>query len=278
MAEPVFLIQHWKKQQNTFTANLILLKSKSENNAIHDWRVSVKKLRSYLKLFFLILERKFDKDWLSKSEKLFRITGKLRDISMSQFLLDEAEKKNNVKYSSFKSYLNYSFTVTQKRTDLTIHSFDDNELLKAYEYILLELSNINDEKLQERTVDIIFKQIKKISELLKNFSQKNAHELRKLMKDLLYWATISPFPVPNITDRLNNLGNITDKFGNWQDMNVFLTKIKYFRSDLLPKKTEEYLLYKTLEKRLKKKNKVHLQKAEKAAKDFFTESIQKKPE
>ena len=269
MAEPFFLIQHWKKQQKIFTANLLLLKSKSDMDPIHNWRVSVKKLRSYLKLFFLIQDRKYDKEWLANSEKLFRIIGKQRDISMSQSLLAELAKKDNASRISFNAYFDYAFLEAQKRTNQALHDFNDEELQKVYEHISIGLSKKSIEKIKTQAEDIIRKQIGKISELLKNTSQKNAHKLRKLMKDLLYWTSICPSPTPINAGGLKILGKITDKFGNWQDMNVFITKIKHFRSDQLAKKTDEYFIYKLLEKQLKKKNQEHLQKAEKTAKDFF---------
>lgn len=276
MAETFFLIQHWKKQQKIFLANLVLLKHKPDTDPVHDWRVAVKKFRSYLKLFFFIQERKSDKEWMATTEKLFRILGKQRDISMSQSLLAEIEKKNKVIYPSLRSYFDYIFSESEKRTNHALPSYDAGELQKTCKQIIVDCSAISNEEIQKRTTDVIARQIEKIMSLFKDVCRKNAHLLRKLMKDLLYWVSICPFPTPIDAGSYRKLNKITDELGAWQDMEVFLLNIQHFRNDQLPKGTVEYAAYKELEKQLKTERRELLQKAEKAAKDFFSTVDSKK--
>jgi CHAD domain-containing protein len=270
MADPVFIVEHWKEQQKIFLANLVLLKHKPDTDPVHDWRVAVKKLRSYLKLFFLILGKKYDKDRLAATQKLFRIMGKLRDISMSQAQLTDKVKKDNELYPSLRVYFDYVFSEAEKRTNHSLQLYDAAELQKTGELIAVDLSTISDEEMQHRTMDIIYRQIKKITAQLKTISKKNAHLLRKLMKDLLYWVSICPFPTPVGQDSLKKLSKITDWLGTWQDQQIFLLHIRHFRNDLLAKGADEYSFYTRLEKNIKKKKRESLQKAEIAAKDFFS--------
>ncbi len=270
MADTLFLVQHWKKQQKIFLANLVLLRQKSGSTAIHDWRVAVKKLRSYLKLCFLILEKKYEKDLLNSTEKLFRTMGKQRDIEMSQGLLTATEKENTATYPSFRSHLDFAFSAAEKRMKDVLQNYDPGELQKALESIKAGFSQVSEETLKEQTIHIIKKQIKKISILLKDISKKNAHQLRKLMKDLLYWVSICPFPSPIDPGRLKKLNKILDRLGDWQDQEVFLLYSRHFRNDLLAKGSEEFDAHKQMEKKFKKRKQEYLQKTGTMANGFFS--------
>src|SRR6185369_8930329 len=82
-----FLIRHWKKELQVFHENLLILQKSSDTEAIHDIRVSIKKLRSYTKLFSEV----FDKDpkkHLTETKNLFSILGRQRNIEISVELLD----------------------------------------------------------------------------------------------------------------------------------------------------------------------------------------------
>ena len=78
-----FILKHWIKQQTVFLKNLEELKKQGKADTIevvHDLRVATKKLRAYLKLLGILLEKKGYTTLFQKTEDLFNVVGKHRDI------------------------------------------------------------------------------------------------------------------------------------------------------------------------------------------------------
>src|ERR1700686_5406732 len=81
------ILRHWQIQTEIFSKNLLLLRKEITAEAIHDLRVAIKKLRSYLKLYIALsgkdnMERSF-----AKTKELFSALGKHRNIEISKQLL-----------------------------------------------------------------------------------------------------------------------------------------------------------------------------------------------
>src|SRR6186997_2454292 len=87
MPAPIFILLHWKKQQRIFFQNLAILRKLPDDKAIHDLRVAVKKLRSYLKLLTILFKKIEEEPGFEKTGQLFKVLGKHRDIEMGLLLL-----------------------------------------------------------------------------------------------------------------------------------------------------------------------------------------------
>src|SRR3989337_647011 len=99
----IFILLHWKRQQRVLLRNLAKLKGLQEVKAIHDLRVAIKKLRSYLKLLTILLNDGKETDF-EKTEQLFSVLGKHRDIEMGLLLLQSLEKENKMTYAAFRMH------------------------------------------------------------------------------------------------------------------------------------------------------------------------------
>jgi CHAD domain-containing protein len=239
------ILQNWLQQEKTFNANLIINRKRPTKIAVHDLRVSVKKMRSYLRL-----KEKLTTDELkgsfSKISGLFRSFGRLRDYDMSLTLLRKLERKEIMSFIFFKEYLSVNRSLSRKWAKQHALKFNNQEPdLFNQQFDFLPDSK---EEVCEKIIELSALKIKKVKTLAKHF-QKNAHEIRKQLKDMYYWLKICPKGVAEGFINMRILDRILTYLGNWQDQIILKKKIKQYMKDL-PKRNEEKVMLKGLETKL----------------------------
>ena len=107
------ILKNWLQQEKIFNENLILSRKRPTKISVHDLRVAVKKMRSYLRL-----KQQFNGDgWkeaFSKISALFKSFGRLRDHDMSLTLIRKLERKELLSFIFFKEYLSVNRSLTRK--------------------------------------------------------------------------------------------------------------------------------------------------------------------
>jgi CHAD domain-containing protein len=101
--------------------------------------------------------------------------------------------------------------------------------------------------------------IKKVKTLAKHF-HKNAHEIRKQLKDVYYWLKICPKALAESFINIKVLDRVLNYLGNFQDHFILKKKIKQYIKDL-PKKNEEKEMLISLGKKLETAQKEIVNKA-----------------
>ena len=248
MASNNLILKNWLLQEQNFNDNLILSRKRPTKISVHDIRVAVKKLRSYLRLKEEITGAKWKESFL-KISALFKSFGRLRDYDMSLILMRKLERKELLSFIFFKEYLSVNRSLTRKWAKQDALKFNDQEPdVFNQQFNFLQSS---DEEVCEKIIQLSALKIKKVKTLAKHF-QKNAHEIRKQLKDVYYWLKICPKDPGFINIRV--LHRILSYLGNWQDHFILKKKIKQYIQDL-PKRNEEKVMLKNFEKKL-----VHSQK------------------
>src|SRR5688572_1104150 len=248
MASNNLILKNWLLQEQNFNDNLILSRKRPTKISVHDIRVAVKKLRSYLRLKEEITGAKWKESFL-KISALFKSFGRLRDYDMSLILMRKLERKELLSFIFFKEYLSVNRSLTRKWAKQDALKFNDQESdVFNQQFNFLQSS---DEEVCEKIIQLSALKIKKVKTLAKHF-QKNAHEIRKQLKDVYYWLKICPKDPGFINIRV--LHRILSYLGNWQDHFILKKKIKQYIQDL-PKRNEEKVMLKNFEKKL-----VHSQK------------------
>ena len=243
MAGNNLILSNWLLQQNNFNENLILSRKRPTKISVHDIRVAVKKMRSYLRLKEELTGNKWKESFL-KISVLFRSFGRLRDYDMSLILLRKLERKEFLSFIFFKEYLSVNRSLTRKWAKQDALKFNDQEP-DAFKQQFNSMHG-SDEEVCEKIIQLSALKIKKVKMLAKHF-QKNAHEIRKQLKDVYYWLKICPKDPGFINIRV--LHRILSYLGNWQDHFILNQKIKQYIQDL-PKKNEEKVMLKNFEKKL----------------------------
>lgn len=268
MAATFFILLHWKRQQRIFLQNLAKLKGQQEAKAIHDIRVATKKLRSYLKLMTVLL--KDDKETaFEKTEQMFSVLGKHRDIEMGLLLLQSLEKENRMAYPVFRRQLKVALQTTEIWVQNSLNKYDEKELADLTSELQQDLKEKNNQELLDKTGAVLNKEFKKLKGLAKHFNN-HPHVVRKMLKNIFYWISISPKDLLLNSSQVRKLRKSLGYLGDWQDHEMLYQKIKHFRKDFVPDSREEYLLLKELEKNIESKMEAKFQKAEESVQGFIS--------
>ena len=245
MAGNNLILKNWLQQEKVFNENLTLSRKRPTKLSVHDLRVSIKKMRSYLRLKEELTKDEW-KQSFSKISALFKSFGMLRDYDMSLTLIRKLERKELLSFISFKEYLSVNRSLTRKWAKQDALKFNEQEPdVFNQQFDFLPDSK---EEVCEKIIQLSAFKIKKVKNLAKHF-QKNAHEIRKQLKDLYYWLKICPKGVTEGFINMRVLDRILTYLGNWQDHVILKKKIKQYKQDL-PKRNEEKIMLKDLEKKL----------------------------
>lgn len=269
MATSIFILQNFKKQQQVFLKNLEILRVKEDPDAIHDLRVVVKRLRSYLKLLAILSRQNDYKTGFEKTEYLFSVLGKLRDIEIGQSLLDAFEKESKIIYKALKVHLETAKQQVLAWVKTAVKNYDEKELTGLTQQIEEELKEKNPDELLKKVVAIINKELKNATRRAVHLKQQ-AHRVRKLLKDIFYWASLGPKNLLLDAEKVKKCKKIMEHLGNWQDHEMLHRKVKHFRKDFVPDAKEEYKLLKELERQIKDKMETILGDADKNIRNFLT--------
>jgi CHAD domain-containing protein len=250
------IVKNWLQQEKIFNDNLILSRKRPTKLSVHDLRVSVKKMRSYLRL-----KQQFTGDeWkesFSKTSVLFKSFGRLRDYDMSLTLIRKFERKQFSSFIFFKEYLSVNRSLTRKWAKQNAIRFNEQGPDGLTEQFKL-LAGSNAE-IADRIIHLSALKIKKVKNLAKHF-HKNAHEIRKQLKDVYYWLKICPKVLAESFINMKVLDLTLNYLGNFQDHFILKKKIKQYIKDL-PKKDEEKEMLKSCDKKLEASQKQILNRA-----------------
>ena len=248
------ILKNWLQQEKVFLDNLILSRKRPTKISVHDLRVAVKKMRSYLRLKQQVTGEEW-KESFSKILALFKSFGRLRDYDMSLTLIRKFERKELLSFIFFKEYLSVNRSLTRKWAKQGSIKFDEPDVFTE-QFKLIPGSNA---EISERIFQLSTLKIKKVKNLAKHF-HKNAHEIRKQLKDVYYWLKICPKVLAETFINMKVLDRVLNYLGNFQDHFILKKKIKQYIKDL-PKRNEEKEILKSLGKKLETAQKEILNKA-----------------
>lgn len=263
-----FLLQSWKKQQQVFLKNLAVLRSNYQADATHDLRVATKKLRSYLKLISILLKKGNDKLRFERTEYLFSVLGKLRDIEVGLLLLEAFENENKIRYAVLKDHLKVAGKQASSWVKAAVKSYDEKEICNLTAQIEDELKKKDSEKITTALKIIIDKEFNTIMKLA-NHLHRQAHRVRKLLKNFFYWVTLGLKGSLLDAGKIKKCKKAMEQLGDWQDHEMLLQKIKHFRKDFVPDAREEYASLKALEKSIENKMEAIIKDAAENIKAFL---------
>jgi len=172
------IIQQFFKRLNI---SMTLIKKDFDSAAIHDFRVDVKKLRSFIKL--LALEPKAAKDLMLPPgiKKLYTLCGKIRDIQLQQLRMKEAFKDYN-QLDEFENLLNNEMNRWMKKVNIALRY---RPLLDAEQKLP---GNLPD-RLSRGSIQQFFRQKKENMCTIISvgfFIDDELHSIRKNIKDIIY--------------------------------------------------------------------------------------------
>ena len=239
-----FLIRHWKKELQVFHEKFLILQKSLDPEAVHDLRVSFKKLRSYAKFYSAIFKKDKTQKILAKTKTLFSVLGKQRNVEMGLELLNRSRKKDVIEIRKhFKLYLKE----TQDRSRAVLQQYKTDELRSLTIKIEKNVSLTDEESIKQNLLELMRSSINETSHFLKDFD-KTYHLVRKQLKDVFYWSHLLTVGFYFSNQQLKTLKAILDDLGDAQDHEVLRTNLRHYRKTIVVKGNEAFNTAKKIEK------------------------------
>ncbi len=229
---PAYILTYFQKHQSIIEENLLLCRDPEDVEAIHNFRLSVKRLRVLARLSDLMSDDVFDaKGSLREINKLFKRSGRLRDLQVTgQLMIDQQYEGLDPVIKLFDRRIAGQRVKFEKALDVF-----GKESLDEFERKLKELLQNVSEKQAIACGHILLASLESDIHLLFHGStkEKRLHNIRTKLKDVIYLSNIFDERLPvqeyiHISiERLRELGELA---GAWHDsLNLEVNLEKYLR-------------------------------------------------
>jgi CHAD domain-containing protein len=217
MAERI--IEYFKKHRLLVEENFELSKDPNDIEAIHNMRLSIKRLRVLARLANMIDDGSFSaKERLEKINKLFKDSGRLRDAQLTRILLQELD---HPELSAVIASFSAREAKQRAKYETALENFD-NSCFDEFEAGLEKVLNNSNERQVMQAVYLLLSGLEMtIHELFHGSEhEKRMHEIRTRLKDIIYLNNIFDDELP-ISDQLNisieRLREVGELAGSWHD-------------------------------------------------------------
>jgi CHAD domain-containing protein len=265
---PIML--YWRSEVQVFTKNLLSLKEQMNEEAIHDLRVAVKKLRSCFKMYSGLIKKRHKKELLAGIDGLFSILGKHRNIEMSKKLLTSLGGKNTALLNPILVYLQLLQDQAGEYGRSSIQKFEAKELEAMTTGMETGFEGLSNEEILPKATEMVDASLKKVENDLKHFKERS-HQVRKQLKDTFYQSKMLHDKSLLTKPQLKILDTILDHLGSVQDYEVLISNLKTFRKTILTSKMKEFVMIKRIEARAKKKKEGLLDQAYDSTEELITQ-------
>ncbi|MEN8121017.1 MAG: CHAD domain-containing protein [Bacteroidota bacterium] len=228
------ILEYFQNHYKQFEINFKPAITTTNEKAIHDMRVSIKRLS----LLYRFLDFCSDNQFCAKKkarliDKVFKSAGPLRDVQIQLSILDNLKEEIGTAYYNLNEVLKSKEKLGIRDFKKKSNSFvahEINHLFNFSEAVLkiiidfpalpLAFDNYDDNRRQ------------KIRCLLKSNEQNiNFHKVRKKVKDITYLAEIQQIYEDKPNDELMLLKLLGRKLGDWHDIEVFLKGLATIKPD-----------------------------------------------
>ncbi len=222
-----YIEAYCNKQKEKLAKHIGLCAADFTPDNIHDIRICTKKLMAIKALAFY--DSSFSIKFSRKISSLFKLLGKVRDAQIQKEFTEAANEQDlyNEYIDWLDGYIAFYTQVAQKM----LHSIDvcsPQKIIKT-EFYGDAPKNIHILDLIHTIVYHIKERI--IRKLKDKKSNKNLHEIRRLVKNLFYFVRLSNDTFPSyqpITISLEELREIEVALGNWHDKAVGVASLSKF--------------------------------------------------
>lgn len=225
---PECLWTYYGNLQRIIAENYKLAVGFADVEGVHDMRVGIKRLRAYFNLIEWINPVFQAKQSLKPIRRLFKVSGKVRDIHVQQELMRRWVSELNLEMSEYYNFLKQKETEERKRfADYAKKKFDLKVFQVNWTSIQNVLSFISTEYIQFKSEERFNAQIEELIRFKEkeNFIEDDYHAIRILSKEARYTLEVLQicFPQKVIWEELNeSLRKVHQALGRWHDDDVAL--------------------------------------------------------
>lgn len=229
-------------------ANLHGMLTSHDPEYIHQYRVSLRRLNTLIKLFRPVLPVSFYSKWKSRIKTLTKTTGEIRDLSVVEYRILEPMLQDTD--ALVRGLTNEALSAIQ----ISKKGLGDHLVQMRYGGPVLlfaqDLADLSDQRFpknltrfaKERLLDLHGRTKRRTVKLAKSSSPANAHQLRIAIKQLRYGCEFfAPlFDNADLLEFAKQIASLQDQLGFVNDFYVALVKIQNgIKAGLIPSKTDQ---------------------------------------
>jgi len=219
-----FVKKYLLGQKEAFFKNYSVAIKSQNVDAVHDMRVSVKRLSTIIRMLNFNERANFRlKKCFKPVRFVYKQFGGIRDFQVLSELLSEYEEKMGIDFLLLIQKCQQRIQHETKQMQRFTRFFQYQKIKRSFRLVERNLNNI--------PTDIVSKKIVQYKEdrskLIKIFSDKSndyydLHEVRKLIKDISYLMEMSLLELPEFASELKFYKEIGKTLGVWHDRDVLL--------------------------------------------------------
>lgn len=205
------------------------LRKELDPEAIHQLRVSIKKIRAVLELLDKVTGNGVDADAMMKElERLFKTAGKLREVQVNRTLFESYSPHYLAPYMAYQDRLQLRL---EKLFRKQLRLFRMEHVRSLEQEIFHTTGFISDAETLKITEIVFSKVTRKVGLLGNRIPDEIAlHKLRRHLKSLQEWLLIRHEITQEQSEEpfLENLRLLTSRIGRWHDLLVLRDSLTTF--------------------------------------------------
>ncbi len=219
--------QYFSKQVAKFENNLYKSVCSHDEEAIHDLRVSIKRIRALFRFLaeYRIL-RPHSKNYLFKIKKIYAPLGVLRDLQIKSNLVAEYHIDEISDYMFFIKWLEAQQFRSKVKLKNVFRQFSFREFYR-FKHRLPYVRNNSVALDHDR---ILKRRLLKINKLMRQGDlQQSLHDIRKKFKDIYYFlemCELGKTDCMGIALDLDSIKNLEDAIGQWHDCVLLIQELQ----------------------------------------------------
>jgi CHAD domain-containing protein len=227
-----------KKQFNQLRKNILKSFNLKNKEAIHDFRVALKRIVSILK-FMKKHELRKNVDKLYKVTKLnfvFKVGGDLRENQINRKILKSYKDQFNYQFTVVNKYLKGKEKIAGRVLKRTRKKVSFKKTRKFESMLLQTFREIREDEVMSLIDQFISARITEIETLiLDHHVESRLHRIRKLIKSIKYMLELSgqekrSYGTLNFT--IEKITLLEDHIGHWHDLFVFQEELNSLKEYL----------------------------------------------
>jgi CHAD domain-containing protein len=236
-------------QLEVFKGYFIVTRAIQDEEAIHQMRVAIKRIRSILKLKKHInLPSLLNEEQFNDIKALFAVSGQMRDLHVQQKLLKKFIGELEFEFVDFANYLDELYTDFSQQLEQSLQSFNLKQFDESDDDSSHPAFPENNIDLEQESFSFLHIKLDKIEQLIQAMDKDEfVHDLRKQVKHLFFilhfFSTYFPEREIGSYD-IAALKSVGERLGKWNDCEVFKDRVEAFvelQKENYPNLHPEYL-------------------------------------
>lgn len=233
MGKPIYILSYFKEQYSEFEKNYLVARETYDENAIHDMRVAIKKLKA----LFLFLEHLSEHQFNSSKNylfyrRVFKSSGKIRDVQIQEQIIYSEIKGLNINCSIYIAHLKQKEEDAKRKFRSICKKTESNSQCKVHNRVLKIVDRLEGLDIKRKGFDYLLNKLNYIDFLSKKaVNSEKWHEIRTHIKQALYIIDLLNLffePDELLLSLHKKLKKFGERLGKWHDYDITYEQLRKF--------------------------------------------------